>query len=96
MTTTATIIIDFLRFLFFIISPNFDYAYVPEYNATNADFGLASPLKGIIATVVNIIANDKIIDKNFFVFIISFSIHFPSSDESTHKHQNYYTLIAYK
>lgn len=70
MTTTATIIIDFLQFLFFIISPRFDYTYVPEYDATNADFGLALLLNGITTTVVNIIANDKIIDNSFFIFII--------------------------
>ena len=69
-TMTIAIIIDFLQFLFFIISPHFDYAYVPEYDATNSDFTPASPLKGIIATVVNIIANDKIIDNSFFIFII--------------------------
>jgi len=51
--------------LFFIISPRFDYTYVPEYDATNADFGLALLLNGITTTVVNIIANDKIIDKIF-------------------------------
>jgi len=51
--------------LFFIISPRFDYTYVPEYDATNADFGFALLLNGITTTVVNIIANDKIIDKIF-------------------------------
>ena len=61
MATTVTMIFVFV----FIISPRFDYTYVPEYGATNADFGLALLLNGITTTVVNIIANDKIIDKIF-------------------------------
>ena len=57
MATTVTMIFVFV----FIISPRFDYAYVPEYNATNDDFVLALLLNGIAAIVVDIIVNDKIL-----------------------------------